>query len=448
MDSELLIPSDELEEGEVLPLATSQRPDESFSEVVESSSTVVAHQSRRARTVRPLPVDYTMELRNKDLADWNANYLQNMNQVARIKQQYKRTQRAKKNAAYWVWGSGIGGIATRLKGITFNPLNDFIGNSFFELYTGINKKHDRDSGIDEATQRESRRVRQKTDELADHLGRGQDDEALFLPGGDDIELPREAPLALDDEQLFSAMPWNITASVRGSSTVPRSGRIGLPSSLSRTQTRPGSRMISASPLARRSQPGDLEALESLQHDEYDLVPPGSGGIDFPGQDFSSDMGEADVDGQYVRVNEALSAEGGNFLDFIFDAIDEKRDRMQVDLEIASDVSHAETPADADEISFEDLLPPTRNSKVVAAQALMMTLTLGTKDMLKVHQDSDFGEISLSLSDQAKKSRINVPIDHFRGQDPQDPGLGGQFEEQIITVEERSDDDDVDSLYAD
>lgn len=220
---------DDLPEGEAFSTGGDNLQDQP-SEVVESSDTVVALIRRKKRTARALPTDTTMELRNKDLAAWNANYLANMKEASKQKNHHRLNQLAKKNAEFWVWGSGIGGIAARMQGVTGpTPFDRFIGDNLFELFTGVSRrgcarsKRDRDSGIDEATQEESRRVRQRTDELEGEIGRGQEDEGLFIPGGDDVELPREEQPPLEDQQRFSEMPWNITASVRGSSAVPRSG---------------------------------------------------------------------------------------------------------------------------------------------------------------------------------------------------------------------------------
>jgi meiotic recombination protein REC8 len=467
MDIDLPILGDNLPEGEAFPVTSQRHPNDH--EVEESSSTVVAPARRKKRAARTIPLDMTMELRNKDLADWNANYLQNMKEAARLKNQYRLTQVAKKNAEYYVWGAGIGGIGARLPSITVpSPFDRFIGDSFFELFTGVSRKgpagtkRDRDSGIDDATQEESRRVRQRTNEPEDEIGRGQEDEGMFLPGGDDVELPREAPSALDDQQVFSAMPWNITASLRGSSVVPRSARVGIldsagaPSSLTGLHGRRGSRMISASPLHGRGQPGGLDALRSFEEgdDEYGNL----GGYDFGTPGFSSDMSAATSAPVTVRVREALSAESENFLDFVADAIHEKRNRAQANLMHMSDVLQVDAAADTDEVLFEELLPPVEDSRMVASQAFLMTLTLGTKGLLDVRQDGAFKEVSLNLTEKAKAARGEGPaqgnIEEMEGdgEERDEYQGGGQFEEQFAAERGDSDEDDegaeVNSLYED
>lgn len=461
MDLDLPILNDDLPEGEAFPTAPIEQP----SEVAESSSPVVAANSRKRRAARALPIDATMELRNKDLADWSTNYLTNMKAENEHKHKKQLARIAKKNAEYWVWGAGIGGIASRLGGTSGpTPFDRFIGDNLFEFFTGVSPKRnagakrDRDSGIDEATQAESRRVRQKTGEPEEEMGRGQEDEAMFIPGGDEVELPREAPSALDDQQIFSAMPWNMSASLRGSSAVPRSAQVGIigsaapPSSLT---GRRGSRMISASPLHGRGQSGGLEALQGFDEAEDEFGNIASDDFGFAGPGPSSDVPDDPHAEPIARVREALSAEGENFLIFVADGIDEKRSRVQAGLEPMSDVLQADAVANTDEVTFEELLPPTNNSKMVAASALVMTLTLGTKGLLNVRQDDDFEEIGLSLTEKGKAVLLEMPaeeVDAEEGAGEEQQEEGGHFEEQFAAAhggdsENDGEDDDDDSLYA-
>ena len=50
------------------------------------------------------------------------------------------------------------------------------------------------------------------------------------------------------------------------------------------------------------------------------------------------------------------------------------------------------------IDFDQLLLPTNNTCVVAAQGLLHVLTLVTKDALVAEQDETFGPISLKVVD--------------------------------------------------
>lgn len=440
------------------------------SEVVESSDTITAPMRRR-RVPRAIAADTTTELRNKDLADWNTNYLNNMKVVSRQKIQNRSSTQAKKNAEYYVWGFGLGAIGQQIfSNRGNNPFDMFIGDKLFESITGMSRevtgaKHDRDSGIDDATQGESRCVRQKTDEF--EAARGADDDVFSMPVGDDdvaVELPREAVSVLDDQQIFSAMPWNMSASVRGSSAIPRSGRIGMISSADRG--RQGSRLVSASPLHGRGQSIPFEELKHLTSDagyaddEYGL----------PG--LSSDVLEPAAPANTTsRFREALSTEGGNFINFITERITEKRNRVQADPEAVTNTN---------EVTFEELLPPAESSKMVACQGLMMVLALGTKGMLDVQQHEHLGDIHLKPSEKARVLQTIEISDGDESEDSEDdeesvprekPVMasqqtadevedhddemeeatdleGSHFQEQFAAGHAVQEEDDGDSLYAD
>jgi meiotic recombination protein REC8 len=427
------------------------------------AATSTAPIRRKKRNIQALLTDSIMELRNKDLAAWNADYLKNMKEAARNKSRHRALAQAKKNAEFWVWGSGFGGIGHRVLGATGpSPFDQFYGDNLFQLCTGMNRnqlagtKHDRDSGIDEATQEESRRVRHKYDIEEEQMGRGEKDEGMFLLGEDEIgnagvdevELPREASAALDDQQVFSAMPWNIIASIRGSSAVPRSALSGLHGSLHR---RRGSRMVSASPLHGRGQLSSLDALKDFEaSDDFGIL----GGNDFGMPGPSSDgawVEPAQSMQTSFRIREALSTEGENFLAYVSGAIAEKRTRVEARVIDMSDVLQADATADVDEVLFEEILPSKENSKVVAAQGLLMVLALGTRGMLDVRQEEDFGEIGLSLTEKAKAVQIADSAEEDQGkEDQEEADEGGQFTEQLTagSAEAWESDNDHDSLYDD
>ncbi|KAH8717092.1 Rec8 like protein-domain-containing protein [Phaeosphaeriaceae sp. PMI808] len=440
LDLDLPIFGEDLPEGEAFP-TVSQNQNNEQAEVVHSSSTTSAPMRKKTRAPRVLPTDTTMELKNKDLADWNANYLQNMNQAVRLKKQSRSTHQAKKDAKYFLWDSGIGGIAQQFSGATIpNPFDMFVGDNFFELLTGMSRKkttsskHDRDSGIDDATQEESRRVRQRTGEPEDQMGRGGDDEGFFMPNIDEVELPREAVTALDDQQIFSAMPWNISASKHGSSAVPRSAQLDTVN-----QSRPGSRFVSASPLHGRGQPLGLEVFKSLESD----------GDVFARDDFVMPVGPSSPPTMVgaplqpsFRVREALSAEGVNFLDFVREAMGEKRNRAQVHPNAMPGYLKLEAVSDINEITFEEILPPSMNNSMIACQGLMMVLALGTNGMLDVQQPDDFGDIRMRLSEKAKAGQVIEISDSEESEDE---------ESDVDIVDEMMGEgqgDDHDSLYDD
>src|SRR5690242_1427372 len=276
MEMDLPIYGDDLPDNEAVSLTADQHVSE-HAEVIESSSSVTAPMRRQKRSAKTLLKDTRLELGNTELINWNTNYLQNMKEAARLKSQSRMQQQAKKNAEHYVWGAGIGGLGCD-PFATQGPLNQFMGDRLFQTFTGMSRdpmptpKRDRDSGIGEVTQKEALRKRQKTIEPEKEVGRGQDDEARFMLGGDEeVELPREVAPALDDQHIFSAMPWNMSASKRGSSAIPLSGRITTLSEQGRQGSRAGSRMVSASPLLRHStgRIGDYEALQSMDSDAFE-----------------------------------------------------------------------------------------------------------------------------------------------------------------------------------
>lgn len=392
-------------------LTAEQTQGSEFSEQIQSTSTTSAPMRRKGRAPRTIPKDYTIEISNKDIASWKNNYLASMKMANRRKITGHNVQQAKKNAEHYVWISGLGGFGDRLLGdVESHPFNMFIGDNFFELVTGVSrkkvagkrKKVDRDSGIDDGTQDESRHVRQKTAEAEDQAGRGAEDDGFFMAWGDDaeVELPREAVSALGDQQLFSAMPWNTSASKRGSSVVHRSGISGRAGSLEPMNR--GSRLVSASPLHGRGQPLQVDPLQHLESDGDFAY----GVDDFALPDASSDYPDLQLlPPTSIGVRDALSAECGNFLTFVEEAIAKKRTRMEADLEHAADPLQAEAAADIDDMTFKELLPPSENTKVVACQGLMMVLGLGTKGLLDVQQSEHFGEITLKVTEKGSAAQL-------------------------------------------
>lgn len=160
-----------------------------------SSEAAVARQQRKPRGLKILPVDQPQELRNTILAQWNTDYLANMEEAKRSKLQRKSTADAKHNAAFWVFGSGIGGVGVG-RGVsnTKSPLADiFSGEALMRALTGAptsavarkrNRSEDEGDGSDGS---EERRVKMR--EAEDEVGRSQglnleDDDTMALPGSE------------------------------------------------------------------------------------------------------------------------------------------------------------------------------------------------------------------------------------------------------------------------
>ncbi|KAI9873277.1 MAG: hypothetical protein M1830_000588, partial [Pleopsidium flavum] len=381
-----------------------------------SSESAEAPLRARRRAPKVLEKDETPELRNADLTQWNNEYLDNMAGIVRSRQHYRIPAQAKKNAAFWVMGTGVGGVGSGIGMSKMDtPLNMFSGDILMEALTGIEtaaagRKRSR-SVVEEGqgSESEERRVRPREDddEQIGHSGDLAVDDSGMTPVFDDdgIEVGRE--------HVSSQMPWNITASVLGSrhgSSVAQ-GR-GFPSSIGGFPTSAGgpssargieggptgslsrrvSRLTSASPLVGRG----LERLSSLElpeHGDQDEL------LEEDDQQVSDEFERlgpaANVDTQTAAQSQwtraSLDQESSNFLDFIKDEINSKRPPEDDD----EDVLAGDT-ATKRAVRFGELLPPAQHTKLVAAQALHHVLALATKTLINVQQDEGYGPIILSL----------------------------------------------------
>lgn len=403
----------------------------------ESSESAEAPMRRRRREPRELATDARQELRNADLAAWKDNYLANMSEAAQHKANHKASSVAKKNAAFWVVGSGIGGVGARLGSPTFkSPLDMFAGDAMMEALTGVpitnssstTRKRGREDEEDETSDNDGRRVRPR-DVEDQQIGRGDaivipDDETMEIPGSDvskkslhhstkradidqGIEIGRHAPPPLEDP----SMPWNISVSSRAGS-IARNHPLGFPSSIGGFPTsgagplslpRQGSldhrasRLTSASPLVGRGRER-YSSLELPIHEDDDELLGGRHVSDEqalqsfelygPGAGVAT---QTAAQSQWVR--ETLNQEAGNFLEFVtvqIAAIEQPEHDEEEDELAGDDLARKET------VSFEELLPPGLHSKIVAAQALHHVLTLGTKSLLTIRQWEPYGQIELGL----------------------------------------------------
>lgn len=351
-------------------------------EHVTSEETAVAPIRRRPRNPHVIPLDTTMELRNGDLARWNTNYLANMNEALRQKNAIKASALAKKNAEIWMLQSDRG------------PLNTFTGAKLLEALTGTNlttgekRRREDDDGTDS-----DRRVRSRGEPSSDEIGRGFQHDDGFMPmmGDDTIEQGREAPTPLDDRHLSSLMPWNqSTGSRRPTALFSGAGRLTSASFGGGAQLpigRRGSCLTSASPLMGRG------ATVGDDIDEFQLAAVGADTAMGEADEFELFGAAAGVDtqtaGQSQWQRTALDCESVHFLEFVqtgIEEMDQARDQAQMGDEEDETLKGS--------IDFETLLPPASHSRVVAAQALLHVLALGTKNLLSVEQDEPFGSITM------------------------------------------------------
>lgn len=309
--------------------------------------------NQRHREAKVIVTDVVTTLRNTDLAQWNNEYKANMAQASKQKQLNKLPTIAKKNAAYWVFGNGIGAVGNPLGPLHIpHPLKSYSGE---ELYYALcpaaecKRRRTEDTGDDSDSGEQGRRVRPRD---------GQVD--LM-----DVEVARHAPSSVLDD-LSSLMPWNTIASIESSH---RGQRFGSGSELSYGSRRRGG-IQSASPLAGRGYlhnrdrdssldiPGnfgeELDDLEITRYLEADLSPDKGNISEFNPQDFHAEK----------RIAKMLDQGTLNFWDFL-------RDKMLT--------------SKGGRIDFETLLPPKETSRTVATQAFMNALTLATQGAISLGQ---------------------------------------------------------------
>ncbi|KAL6239492.1 hypothetical protein BDW75DRAFT_198317 [Aspergillus navahoensis] len=378
---------------------------------------------QRQRAPKMLASDVQTALRNVDLAVMNDDYMHNMAVAAKHKRQNRVPTQAKKNAAYWVFGLGIGSVGAGIgPSRAIHPLHTFSGDELYETLVPHKRPLD-----DDDPEAEERRVRARGDE------RGRmdivDDNNIW---NEDVELGRHQSPPLHDDNS-SQMPWNITASVQssrhGASAANIFGGFGSVSDLSSRGMaesvasfgrapsvgpsgigRAWNRLTSASPLAGRGFPYDFDNLSLPGHldDDLDKLE----GFDLGNYLDDNVMGDynsnADVAGPPHRSQElqnsltesVMDQEGLNFLDF-----------LAAKIEAQKPADEFAEGASASEITFSTLLPPQKTSAAVATQGLMHILALTTKGFLRVRQDAyqdhssadngvryEFGEIFVRLAE--------------------------------------------------
>lgn len=337
---------------------------------------------------QPLPLDHTTTLHNSDLSKWGQNYLTRMNELSRAKQASKLAALAKKNAEHWFLGAGSL-LGQGMRG----PLDLVSGAKLLEAFTGVNilnRGQKRAREEDDSSENDTRK-RSRGEPSSNELARGfQYDDFNPIMNDDTIEQGREAPTPLDDRQISTLFPWNQSAGSRQ----PTDAHVTSASFGGGLQLnilgRRGSRLTSASPLVGRGYVApDID--DGLQFAGSDLPLGGLTGDDA----FELFGPAAQVDTQTAAQTQwqraALGADSANFLTFLQTAIDE----AGLAREDAAPGDEEDEALDGS-VDFGTILPPDSNSQIVAAQALLHVLALGTKGLIKVAQDEHFGRINMRI----------------------------------------------------
>lgn len=160
----------------------------------ESSDSAEAPLPRKRRAPKPLPVDERQELHSTDLTQWKTDYIANMAGATAAKMSHKAHFIAKRNAAFWVLGAGIGGVGAGLGSANLrSPLGMFAGDAMMEALTGVKvtatgQKRGRDAEEVQDSESEARRARVRNGDW-DQVGRGNgmmmdDDGAMMIPANE------------------------------------------------------------------------------------------------------------------------------------------------------------------------------------------------------------------------------------------------------------------------
>lgn len=389
------------QEGDLMELDT--HPHEHLAEQDEPVETQEVKIRHARKHLKAISTDDDTALRNAQLAQWNEQYCDHMAQALKQQQQNKITALAKRYAAFWVFGQGIGSVGVGLGATRVgHPLKPFSGDELYDAVCaeGRGRKRTRQGDEDSDTESGARRVRAR-EEQEEHVGLG--DVGHFIQ---DVEVGRQAPSSLFDDHS-SQMPWNITASVQSSRREHRFGSVSeFSESAGLRAARPRSRLTSASPLAGRaylegrerlsslSVPGAAEELGDMDH--LDLTEYLEGELATDREDLS--MISSRRRSALQRATSTLDRESLNFYEFIKSNIGALADGDEQSLD-----GHKQ-------IAFSTLLPPAKTTRSVATQGLVNVLTLATKGVLAICQEpyvdesSDrfgtryrYGEILLRLS---------------------------------------------------
>lgn len=399
----------------------------------DDTGIVAATAPQHSKKLRVIPLDDPTEVPNQILAEWNDYYIDIMESAHLERAGKVSVAQAKRNAAYWVLDQGLGEVSSNFReDLVEHPLAIFSGQALLDDLIGplkIFESRKRTASVSmsddtEGRSQSSKRVRsrlgeQKSPAQTEHQGDlevlANDQEISFAEDETETEVGRQRQTPLSDH--LSDVPWNIYASSRQGSVRPGTSIAGASSSaggrgtfsvnIASSNVKRVSQLIGESPLDRRRRLAHSSVFGgSSNRDDADH---GSVGGDFniddvdlhaqlaasrdeefelygPGANVSTQ--EA---GTSQWVSDVLEREAFNFLEFLQATIEKKQELLDTGTD---EEGNATT-------TFEDLLPPVNNSRVVAAQGLLHVLSLATQGVVGVKQYEAFGAIELSITSDIK-----------------------------------------------
>lgn len=183
------------EQRDILQRRSSQ-VESSPAQRIEGIPSAAKARQPHAKAHKKLVVDRRTELTNQELSDWNLNYLSNMQEAARSKNQHKSLTIAKKRAAFWVLEQGICETGTgSTPGMPAHPLAVFSGYMLLDALTRQDSspggtKRSRSASVEQLKGNEGRRVRAKAGDEG-NLGRAENGGFEEFQARDDLMVPEE-----------------------------------------------------------------------------------------------------------------------------------------------------------------------------------------------------------------------------------------------------------------
>lgn len=358
------------------------------------SDQAVAPANKRRRILNP---DTGTQLSRSTLKSWQEDYLDNTERAT--KRRRGNANQAKENAYFFLFGKGIGGVGTY--GVNFPLAEMFAGNGLRDIIYGPPTEEEREAQTpspkgrrrrageafgEEGAENVDRNVRPRLNETPQR-GRSIDDDTGFgMTFGDDSmpEMGMEAGQPMRDNHSSSLMPWAQTPSVgRGSSVASHSAQRHENASRQKSASIRGSSMPPFEPFHDAQHTDDFDAFPFDMPASQDLA---SEGLD-PAGILATAQQEGENDSQWMRS--MLDTASGEFLQW-----------TEEEAKKTGQIKEGDAKKNRRWVDFDDLIEPTKQNHVVAAQAFYHVLALATKDAITIEQHvadlQPFGTIRIGV----------------------------------------------------